>query len=91
MQLHLALLALLIKRKIINSEEHSQKFESIITFIVECIEHRDNRIVHKCLKVVHNIIHWKKMQNITQIRKKASRKIFALVEKLTSADEDLLR
>lgn len=31
------------------------------------------------------------MQNITQIRKKASRKIFTLVEKLTSADEDLLR
>ena len=31
------------------------------------------------------------MKNIMQIRKKASRKIFDLIEKLTSADEDLLR
>lgn len=91
MQFHLAVLALLIKKRIINSEEQSQKFESVITFIVECIEHRDNRLVHKCLKVLHNVIHWKKMPNIGQIRKKTSRKIFPLIEKLTSADEDLLR
>jgi hypothetical protein len=36
--------------------------------------------------VIHNVIHWKKLQNIMQIRKKASRKIFGLIEKLTSAD-----
>lgn len=86
MQFYLALLALLIKKKIIDSQAPNEKFESIITFIVECIEHRDNRLVHKCLKVIHNVIHWKKLQNIAQIRKKASRKIFALIEKLTSAD-----
>lgn len=31
------------------------------------------------------------MKNLMQIRKKTSRKIFTLIEKLTSADEDLIR
>lgn len=86
MQFYLALLAMLIKKKIIDSETNNEKFSSIITFIVECIDHRDNRLVHKCLKVIHNVIHWKKMKNIAAIRKKASRKIFELIEKLTGAD-----
>lgn len=96
MQLHLSLLGLLIKKKVLSAEEAGQgevgrKFESIINFVIECVEQRDNRLVHKCLKIIHTVIHWDSLRTIAQMRKKVCRKIFALIEKLTSADEDLLR
>lgn len=96
MQLHLSLLGLLIKKKVLGAEEAGQgevgrKFESIINFVIECVEQRDNRLVHKCLKIIHTVIHWDALRTIAQMRKKVCRKIFALIEKLTSADEDLLR
>ena len=97
MQLHLSLLGLLIKKKVFSVEtiENDQsiqtKFSSITNFVIECIDHRDNRLVRQCLKIIHAVIHWEKMVGIAQMRKKVCRKIFALIEKLTGADEDLLK
>ena len=97
MQLHLSLLGLLNKRKVFSEEsiegdaKIQGQFSAVTNFVIECIEHRDNRLVHKCLKIIHTVIHWEKLTGIAQMRKKVCRKIFALIEKLTSTDEDLLR
>ena len=97
MQLHLSLLGLLIKKKVFsvqsieNDQDIQAKFSSITNFVIECIDHRDNRLVRQCLKIIHAVIHWEKMVGIAQMRKKVCRKIFVLIEKLTAADEDLLK
>ena len=66
--------------------EMQAKFGSMVNFVIECVDHRDNRLVRQCLKIIHAVIHWEKMTGIVQMRKKVCRKIFALIEKLTSAD-----
>lgn len=45
----------------------------------------------KCLKILHPVISWNQLLNISTLRKKISRKVFVLIEKITATDEELLR
>jgi hypothetical protein len=64
--------------------------------MVDCIDHRDNRLVAKSLKILHLVFNWK-LDNLNEatkpfgerfknLKKQASRKILLLVEQLTLAD-----
>jgi hypothetical protein len=70
---------------------------TLLGFLCECVDHRDNRLVAKSLKILHLALSW----NITELkgdkqvtgdrfkslRKQSSRKILLLIEQLTLADE----
>lgn len=75
-------------------------FNSMINFVVECLDHRDNRLLNKALKIIHHVINWNNIGAETidvnektkstgnkKLLKKICRKIFTLIEKLTHSDE----
>jgi len=65
------------------------------------MDHRDNRMVAKCMRILHLALTWNinllpsekkaSFDALKALRKKVSRKILLLVEKLTFSDEELLK
>ena len=102
-----SLLSFFLKRQVftLQSVTHNQQistnFLTLLGFLGECVDQRDNRLVTKSLKTLHIALGWStgelkgELQSFGEkfksIRKQTSRKILLLVQQLTLADEDLLR
>jgi hypothetical protein len=73
----------------------------VLGFLVECIDHRDNRLVAKSLSILHLAFLWNTADlppekqaigdKFKSLKKQTSRKILLLIEQLTLADEKLLK
>ena len=101
------LVSLLIRKQVLNinsataTTEIAQQTTTLLSFLVDCIDHRDNRLVSKSLKILHIAIFWKTehlgpdakafVDKLKLLKKQASRKILLLIEQLTLADEELLK
>lgn len=66
---------------------------TLIAFLVDCIDHRDNRLVSKSLKILHFTLSWKVdcspsfvADKMRSLRKQANRKVLGLAERLTLSD-----
>jgi len=63
-QFYLAIASLLLKKQVLSlkiveaSSELTENFVKIMTFTFECMDHRDNRIVSKCMKILHQALIW---------------------------------
>ena len=104
-QFYLAFGSLLIRKQVIciktlETNKHlTEKFIKIMQFVFECMDHRDNRIVCKSMRLLHQalILNYEKStseelrESTKQLRKKVSRKILLFIEKLTSSDPQLLK
>ena len=74
---------------------------SLLSFLCECIDHRDNRLVSKSLKILHLSLKWNLTDLINEkqiisdkfksLKKQTSKKILLLIEQLTISDEELLK
>lgn len=61
-QFHLTVLSLLIRKQVVSpstAPTHGAQLLTIAGFLVDCLDHRDNRLVSKSLKVLHLSLHWK--------------------------------
>ena len=74
---------------------------AVLGFLVECIDHRDNRLVARSLSILHLVFLWHTAElgaekqlveeRFKSLKKQTSRKILLLIEQLTMADEKLLK
>jgi hypothetical protein len=99
----LALLSFFLKRQIFTlssitaQADLSSHFLTLLGFLGECVDQRDNRLVTKSLKTLHIALSWNTselkgdLQSVSDrfksIKKQTSRKILLLVQQLTLADE----
>jgi hypothetical protein len=101
MQFHLTVLSILIRKQVISPTTAPAEGPRLLTvtgFLVDCLDHRDNRLVSKSLKILHLSLTWKchllpqdQASKLQSLRRQASRKVLALAERLTLADEELLK
>lgn len=102
-QFYLTVISLLVRKNILTlksvaTESQAEQLTNLLAFLVDCIDHRDNRLVSKSLKILHLTLNWKAEEvqaslrsRIASLRKQANRKVLGLAERLTLADEELLR
>ena len=74
---------------------------SLLSFLCECIDHRDNRLVTKSLKILHQSLKWNSgdltndkqwiSDKFKSLKKQTSKKILILIEQLTQSDVELLK
>ena len=74
---------------------------SLLSFLCECIDHRDNRLVTKSLKILHQSLKWNSADltndkqwisdKFKSLKKQTSKKILILIEQLTQSDVELLK
>jgi hypothetical protein len=106
-QFYLALLSFFLRRHVFTlpsvtaRPELASHFLTLLGFLGECVDQRDNRLVTKCLKTLHIALAWNTStltgelqpvgERFRSIRKQTSRKILLLVQQLTLADAELLK
>lgn len=101
-QFYLVLLSLLIRKQTFTLESTTQTLPlaqqllTLLAFLNECIDHRDNRMVSKSLKILHLALSWRIEEleenkkeistKLKSLKKQVSRKILLLIEQLTLSD-----
>lgn len=94
-QFYLAVLSLLAKRQVLSlhsvscNPELALQMTPLLDFLIDCIDHRDNRLAAKGLKILHLILAWKESQldqadrafaeKLKSSRRQANRKVLLLV------------
>ncbi len=102
-QFYLALLSFFLRRQVFSlasvtaTPALANHFITLLSFLSECVDQRDNRLVTKALKTLHIALAWNTgslneelagvRDRFKSIRKQTSRKILLLVQQLTLADE----
>ena len=57
--------SLLVRKQVITinsvtiTPDLAQQTSTLLSFLVDCIDHRDNRLVSKSLKILHIALFWK--------------------------------
>ena len=106
-QFYLALLSFLLRRQVFTlptvttTPDHAARFLTLLSFLAECLDQRDNRLVTRALRTLHIALGWKTgelkgellgvAERFKLVRRQTSRKILLLVQQLTLADQELLK
>ena len=99
-QFYLVLLSLFVRKQVLSmgttagNTNASSQMLGLLSFLSECLSHRDNRLVAKSIKTLHLAMSWRgewpspalEAQWKT-IRKNTSRRVLVLIEELTLSDE----
>ena len=98
-QFYLVLLSLFVRRQVlsvalaVDSPTSAAQLLHLLSFLSQCLSHRDNRLVAKSIKTLHLAVAWRSAwptpaleSQWKDIRKNTSRRVLALVEELTLSD-----
>ena len=92
-QFHLVLLSLFVRKQVfsmalaLDSCSSAAQLLGLLSFLSECLSHRDNRLVAKSIKTLHLAVSWRSAwpnpaleSQWIAIRKITSRRVLALIE-----------